>query len=1335
MRPWCGVSIVALFIVPITSSLFSTVGAQEGPGAWIHLSEDPTPPSSSTSREDFYRGRGPELYAFLVIDGVQGDHVSALECAHWLTIEDSSIVVDDFSPLVAWQHDTSPPEIFLDWPALPGQVTPAVLGYWTLHLQRERRSRAQIGLGSNSEAGIEEPLVLTETGRAVPLAYLWGAGINMEPPEPFVSPVSQSPVELTWTQRQHPKDIPAFHSSQPNQTILLRIRYPGRAREGEFGIVVRGSDGLVVNPRFHFGSFENPNVIDHGWIESSYRDDIATDGGVVAFRLPPDVSSRETVIGVPIHFPAAEAYTISVPWIIFEAPGGIRDTVCTEAPEAIVTTLGGVESPRATSLCWSPHRIRAEEPFDLRILGEDLQTVEDVALASGHEICTALDHQVGNNGRSIIASFPAGVVSQGLYRIQLTTNTSSDLTHGGVWAGHAAGAPEGGRTLPDWVINPGSILAEYVIVAPDDFYAAAEDLEEVLETYRALDVIRIKMSDIREFFVGAIPDSADALSIKQALGYAYEYWGRAPLFALLVGDAASMASELEYDLLPTHYVDWSDGTDPEGGFDFNYPMDSWFGDVANAPDDTREIAVGRLPVRSADGITLYKDKLLTYQNNHQPQSRVVFVVGDANTSDDEVDNHFRRAASVQIKEYIKSVSSLDTTSVYALDHIGDYDGPGWPHDADVGAGRDAVVDLIDSGADVVHFTDNTLTSWHIHVSFLLWYNWASPGTMPQFYASTLANTNKLPLVFIDHCDGGAFDEYKDQDFAPAEDFVLGTDPDKGAIAAVGRGDKTFFEADEAMAQFFYEELLEGSPSGSCIGYQVNSAVERYLQNDLCWRSEFTHVARQTNLIGDPSVSLKLVDTPRTLQCGFETSGAMPHQNAEPSYDWMWLPLPGSEAPCRSRRVVHAGYSEPCCGWNQPDDVFPVEGQRMFRMCTAFDGTSNTMKDGVVLFESPSSEYSPLLRLSPDQFPGTTILSYWVYQDRSVDGEGRAIVDLVTSYDEMLSYPWSDCVNQYGEEYLVTNHYPLGEWQHVWVRLDPWVEDERAIHQVGLRFVEPGSYQTGGVLVFTDAIFVGPWKKGVVDTPGNMILNGMFTEDQDRNGRPDFWTGPHDNLKAGPAATLFEGGDGSALLAPEFESPAVMTQLLPSLPAGQDGCFNIMFKAMSCMNANGSNRLRVKLRRLADSEVVGLYIVDLEEEWTGYERTLHAEAETPYLLEFEATAGYALVDDVQAVVDYCTALGPQPAPAWTTDDVRVESIAKTGAIGLKFRQREAREWEGKLCTPDGRIVRTWRWRVAAGQQMFRLDIDKTTGPSVGSGIYFLRLKSGSLAENLRVAVIH
>jgi hypothetical protein len=159
--------------------------------------------------------------------------------------------------------------------------------------------------------------------------------------------------------------------------------------------------------------------------------------------------------------------------------------------------------------------------------------------------------------------------------------------------------------------------ADLIMVARRDFFSALAPLVEWREDHD-LGVTLVDIEDVYdEFNFGERSPQA----IKDFLAYAQSNWAKAPRFVMLVGDASfdpkNYLGQGDWDIVPTKLVDT---------IMMETASDDWLADFDG--DGLPELAVGRLPARSADDVSLMVSKIITY--DRRPPSDAVLFVSDSN---------------------------------------------------------------------------------------------------------------------------------------------------------------------------------------------------------------------------------------------------------------------------------------------------------------------------------------------------------------------------------------------------------------------------------------------------------------------------------------------------------------------------------------------------------------------------------------------------------------------------------------------------------------------------------------------------------------------------------
>ncbi len=163
----------------------------------------------------------------------------------------------------------------------------------------------------------------------------------------------------------------------------------------------------------------------------------------------------------------------------------------------------------------------------------------------------------------------------------------------------------------NWSANTHS--ADFVIITHRNFRNSVEPLAQ-LRRNEGMSVAVVDVEDVYdEFSYGA----HDSRSIHDFLEWTQTHWTRVPRFVLLVGDGSYdprnyLANNGDTDLMPAHLIDTAV---------LETVSDDWFVDFDN--DGVGEIALGRLPVRTAIEADILVSKILNYSPANTVQSAVM----------------------------------------------------------------------------------------------------------------------------------------------------------------------------------------------------------------------------------------------------------------------------------------------------------------------------------------------------------------------------------------------------------------------------------------------------------------------------------------------------------------------------------------------------------------------------------------------------------------------------------------------------------------------------------------------------------------------------------------
>jgi hypothetical protein len=190
--------------------------------------------------------------------------------------------------------------------------------------------------------------------------------------------------------------------------------------------------------------------------------------------------------------------------------------------------------------------------------------------------------------------------------------------------------PAGPHTLSD-LLDPAN-EADYVVIAPAAFHAAAESLAAERSLFvEGIVSPRAVVATTDRIFAQFGGGSPDPVAVRNFLAYAVRHWARSPLYVCLLGDASG--DPLNYsglrvvDQVPTY----DNAYDPFLGEQF--VADDWLVRLDGPSDQLLDLAVGRLPARTpqeALEMVRGKRRLLEGYDAFDPaRNRVLLCADDA----------------------------------------------------------------------------------------------------------------------------------------------------------------------------------------------------------------------------------------------------------------------------------------------------------------------------------------------------------------------------------------------------------------------------------------------------------------------------------------------------------------------------------------------------------------------------------------------------------------------------------------------------------------------------------------------------------------------------------
>ncbi|CAG0971982.1 hypothetical protein ANRL3_01562, partial [Anaerolineae bacterium] len=347
--------------------------------------------------------------------------------------------------------------------------------------------------------------------------------------------------------------------------------------------------------------------------------------------------------------------------------------------------------------------------------------------------------------------------------------------------------------------------ADEIIIASDDFYAATAPLA-TWRTAQGLRVVRVKISDVYDEFSDGV---FDPTAIRSFLSYAYANWQTpAPSYVLLVGDGtlnyrnyqpnnlgagfASIANE------PNYVPPYLDAIDP---FINETATDNRYVNIVGndlAPD----MAIGRLPVRTAEETTAVINKIIAFEQAPSGNWRTTidFIADNYYTSSGGTDaaGNFYATADGIIAGFIPGTYTI-TRAYYDPAPSPPNPGYSW-HYPSVAAERNAITMTLNASAWFVNYLG--------HGSQFQWASenlFGNAGSSLNLFDS-INQSGRTPVVMELTCKTGMF--HIPGITTLAESFIRASG--QGAVADWSSTGLGVNDGHDLLAQGFYTAIFTDS---------------------------------------------------------------------------------------------------------------------------------------------------------------------------------------------------------------------------------------------------------------------------------------------------------------------------------------------------------------------------------------------------------------------------------------------------------------------------------------------------------------------------------------------
>jgi hypothetical protein len=346
----------------------------------------------------------------------------------------------------------------------------------------------------------------------------------------------------------------------------------------------------------------------------------------------------------------------------------------------------------------------------------------------------------------------------------------------------AALAPDAMRLNSPSSLRSGNNRADFVIIAPAQFH----DPLGALTAKRESEGLRTKLVDIDDVYDEFAGGVHTAQAVKDFLAYTKGNWAVKPSYALLVGDATadprnySGIGGATADLVPTAWVDTNamEASSDEALADSN-------------GDGIGELALGRLPVRNSDELSVVLAKILGTEplKLSDANARGALTVADTASGYDFV------SGSQNIRQSLPAEMSVTAIA---------------RQDGDTAAIRAQIIDRFNAGPLVVNFFGHGSTGV-----------WTSGGIFRIDDAAALTNQQRPSLVTMLTCLNGGFAE---QNRTMSE--VLLTADHGGAFAAWSLSSMDYPDVQEVLGSAWYASLMNGTRLGDAARAAKSSVDHR-----------------------------------------------------------------------------------------------------------------------------------------------------------------------------------------------------------------------------------------------------------------------------------------------------------------------------------------------------------------------------------------------------------------------------------------------------------------------------------------------------------------------------
>jgi len=384
--------------------------------------------------------------------------------------------------------------------------------------------------------------------------------------------------------------------------------------------------------------------------------------------------------------------------------------------------------------------------------------------------------------------------------------------------------------------------AAFILITHSDFLTQAQRLKVYREQAGPdrLTTIVVNVQDIYNEFSGGLLDPS---AIRDYLKYAFDNWNLKPRYVLLFGDGnydyKNILTQAKNFVPPYETLETLDQLN-------SYCTDDYYAEIVGN-DPIVDLALGRIPVQSAEEARIVVDKIIAYEQSSTLdawKNRTTFVADDGPAGPGVDDGDIHTAQAEDLAEHF-TPNEFEKVKIYIVEYATVFTANGRRKpDA-----AKAIIDQINNGTLVI--------DWTGHGSPEVWADehiFERETTIPQ-----LVNKDRLTFLSAATCDFGRYDNPQER----SSTELLLVRENGGTIGTLTSTRAAFSDQNALFNDDFSSYLLSRNAQGKLnrLGDASFSTKQgRYTPND-----------QKFHLFGDPTLRL-IAPTYRAL---LDTINAQP----------------------------------------------------------------------------------------------------------------------------------------------------------------------------------------------------------------------------------------------------------------------------------------------------------------------------------------------------------------------------------------------------------------------------------------------------------------------------